>query len=168
MFSEIIDFGSCCEENKKIDFLYDIFKTDFIDNQVYLENIFIDPKTNEQEDNKEQIFWHIITRKDTNKKTRDFDKERACRIKWIKSIIENYTKAEIKYFYYFEQSKKIRLYLWLHNHNFAVILQKLGKSSSYLVTSFYIDNQKKIDVFLKKFEDYTNKKDVRLNNCEWF
>ena len=23
-------------------------------------------------------------------------------------------------------------------------------------------------LFLKKFEDYTNKKDVRLNNCEWF
>lgn len=45
MFSEIIDFGNCCEENKKIDFLYEIFKTDFIDNQVYLENIFIDPKT---------------------------------------------------------------------------------------------------------------------------
>jgi hypothetical protein len=61
-----------------------------------------------------------------------------------------------------------KLYLWAYNHDFTVILQKLGNTSSYLVTSFYIDNQKKKDVFQKKFENYQNRKDMRVNNCEWF
>jgi len=60
------------------------------------------------------------------------------------------------------------LYLWGYNHDFVVILQKLGASSSYLVTSFYIDNQKKRDAFEKKFESYKNKTDGRLGDCEWF
>ena len=71
-------------------------------------------------------------------------------------------------FYYFEDNGKIRLYLWAYNYDFVVILQKLGNSSFYLVTSFYIDNQKKRDKFQKKFEDYINKVDRRLNGCEWF
>jgi len=71
-------------------------------------------------------------------------------------------------FYYFEDTGRIRLYLWAFEVDFVVIMQKLGNSSSYLVTSFYIDNQKKKDVFEKKFTDYIQKKDIRLNNCEWF
>ena len=60
------------------------------------------------------------------------------------------------------------MYLWAFENDFVVILQKLGNSSSYLVTSFYIDNQRKRDVFQTKHDDYNNKIDGRLNNCEWF
>ncbi|NVJ54093.1 MAG: hypothetical protein HWD90_10375 [Campylobacteraceae bacterium] len=167
MFSEIIDFSNCCEDNKKIDFLYNIFKIDFIDNNVYLnETIFIDPKTYDKNDGKEKIFWHVITKKDRGQ--RKFDSQRASRIKWIKTIILNYSNIKIKMFYYYEDTRKIRLYLWAYDNDFVVILQKLGNSSSYLVTSFYIDNQKKKDKFQNKYEDYINKVDSRLNNCEWF
>jgi hypothetical protein len=167
MFDEIIDFESCCNENKKIDYLYDIFKNDFIKNSVHLNNtIYIDPKTHDNQDNKENIFWHIITRKDRGR--RIFDTQRACRIKWIKPIILNFSDDKIKLFYYYEDNRKIRLYLWAYEYDFVVILQKLGNISSYLVTSFYIDNQRKRDIFQKKFEDYNSKVDDRLYNCEWF
>ena len=60
------------------------------------------------------------------------------------------------------------MYLWAFENDFVVILQKLGNSSSYLVTSFYIDNQRKRDIFQKKHDDYNNKTDSKLSNCEWF
>ncbi len=167
MFSDMIDFSTLDDETKKIDFLYDIFKSDFIDNQTLLANtIYIDPKISDKEDGKEKIFWHVITRKEKGK--RSFDTERACRIKWIKPIILDYNNVKLKYFYYYEYSKKIRLYLWAYEKDFVVILQKLGKSSSYLVTSFYVDNQKKRDIFNNKHESYINSNDSKLVGCEWF
>jgi len=167
MFSNIIDFKHFLNENEKIEFLYDIFKNDFVDNRCCLaDKIYIDPKSHEKKNNKEEIFWHIITKKQRGRRVLDL--ARASRIKWIKPIIKNYSTLEIKRFYYFEDNNKIRLYLWAYKHDFVVILQKLGSSSSYLVTSFYIDNQKKRDKFHKKFEDYINKVDPKLKNCEWF
>lgn len=166
MFSEIIDFTNCCTDDKKIDFLYAIFKDDFVDNDVHLNGtVYIDPKSHDKHEEKENIFWHIVTRKDRGR--RNFDPPRACRIKWIKPIIVNHSHAKIKLFYYYEDTGKVRLYLWAFENDFVVILQKLG-SSSYLVTSFYIDYEQKREKFQKKYEDYNNKTDKRLNGCEWF
>jgi len=167
MFGDIIDFRTCCDSKDRTEFLYQIFHNDFVRNRCYMaDRIYIDPKSHEKKDGKEEIFWHIVTRK--NRGRRELDPPRAMRIKWVKSIILNHNHSEIKLFYYLEDNGKIRLYLWAYNYDFVVILQKLGNGSSYLVTSFYIDNQKKRDKFQKKFEDYTNKIDIRLDNCEWF
>ena len=167
MFAQILNLSKFSSNDKLYDFLYDIFKNDFIVNKCYLaQKIYIDPISNDKNNGKEKVFWHIITRKQKGKRV--LDNQRACRIKWVRKIIDNYFDKRIKMFYYFEDNKKIRLYLWAYSYDFVVILQKLGKSSSYLVTSFYIDNQKKKDKFQKKYEDYINKVDKRLNSCEWF
>lgn len=106
MFGEIIDFESCCEESKKINYLYGIFEIDFIKNSVFLNGtVYIDPKTHDKLDGKENVFWHIITRKERGQ--REFDSLRACRIKWIKPMIVNYSDAKIKTFYYYEDNKKL-------------------------------------------------------------
>ena len=68
----------------------------------------------------------------------------------------------------FEENNKIRLYLWAHEQDFVVILQKLGRRDAYLVTSFYIKYAKKRADFKKRHADYMNKKNKRLNGCEWF
>jgi len=169
MFSDIITFKNGVTEDEVIETLYDIFKADFIDNNTYLNgNIYIDPRSNIKIENKEDIFWHIITRDHNKTGQRTLDLDRGSRIKWIKPIIENHTHKDIKLFYYKESNKKIRLYLWLYNKDFVVILQKLGQTSTYLVTSFYVDQKYKRKKFEKRFEDYTNKKDPDLQGCEWF
>ena len=59
--------------------------------------------------------------------------------------------------------------MWVFEKDFAVILQKIGNiDSSYIVTSFYIDNQNKREAFERKFVKYKNHSDNRLENCEWF
>lgn len=169
MFSATIDFQSCCKSDEIIEFLYNIFQNDFIFNRCLLANkIYIDPHSHRKKEGKEEIFWHIVTRKNQKTKKREFDRNRACRIKWIKPIILNHNHPKIKMFYYLESSGKIRLYLWAYEVDFIVILQKLGSTSSYLVTSFYIDKDYNKDIYSKRYEAYKKKKDARLNGCEWF
>lgn len=169
MFSEVVNLDNK-NEQEIIELLYEIFRNDFVVNRTYLANqIYIDPISNNLEEalNKEKIFWHVISRKDRG--VRNIDIPRACRISWIKPIIVNHSNHKIKFFYYYEDNSKIRLYLWAFENDFAVILQKIGiTNSSYVVTSFYIDNQNKRDAFGRKHENYINNIDNRLENCEWF
>ncbi len=178
MFGEPIELSNV-EANKIIDFLYDIFHRDFVAQKTYLNTtIYIDPKSNQKDDGKERVFWHLTTRKHKYKKLVDrqgriieerlLDYDRASRIQWVKIIIENHSVDKIKLFYYFEQSGQIRLYLWAYEDDFIVILEKLGKSSSYLVTSFYIDKRFNRDTYAKRYDDYVKNRDSRLSGCKWF
>ncbi len=148
--------------------LYSIFHDHFIKSRVYLaKSIYVNPGYHGKKNGKENIFWHIVTRTNNKTKEREFDTQRASRIHWIKPIIENYNNHEIKLFYA-DYNKKIRLFLWAEDYDFVVILQKLGNNySSYLVTSFYIEEWKK-KKFQKMYENYINGLDKLLKNCEWF
>lgn len=169
MFNSVIQFEENITEEDIIETLYKVFKDNFIDNPTYLnKTIFIDPRTKFKTDNKEDIFWHIITRDYDKNGNRTLDLDRGIRIGWIKPIILNCDCDDIKIFYYKESNNKIRLYLWLYKKDFVVILQKLGKSSTYLVTSFYIDQKYKRETYQKRFENYINKKDSNLEGVEWF
>jgi len=169
MFSNKLDLTSIGTIDDVYEMLYELFKRDFIDNDTYLANsIYVNPNFGTAIDGKEEIFWHVVTRKNEQTRKREFDEKRASRIEWIKKSIENHSNSEIKLFYFYENNHKIRLYLWVHNHDFLVILQKLGNTESYIVTSFYIDNDRKRDKTQKKYDDYIARTDSRLSNCEWF
>ena len=98
----------------------------------------------------------------------DFD--RSARIEWVKQILENHNHPTVKCFYHQETNPKkdIRLYLWAYQNDFVVILQKLGRSSSFLVTSFYIDHKSKKQDYEKRFNSYRNKENPAILGCEWF
>lgn len=169
MFSTTLDLSAHTSLDEIFDALYEVFQRDFIEQRTYLnEIVYINPHHQGVMDGKEETFWHIVTRKNDKTKVREFDAARAQRIEWVKRIIDNHIHTEVKCFYYFEEDRKIRFYLWAHNHDFLVILQKLGATESYIVTSFFIDNDRKRDKTQKKFEDYIAKKDSRLMGCEWF
>lgn len=178
MFSEIIDLEDI-EVTELFDILYEYFCEDFVDNKTYLNsNIYINPKSYKKEDGKELVFWHLTsrettyTKKDGNRyikiKERLPDYPRSERLPWIKRIIENHTHKEIKIFYYKEKTNNIRLYLWAYDEDFIVILEKIGKQSSYLVTSFYINKNYNRSIYNKRYENYISRKDESLKNCEWF
>jgi hypothetical protein len=181
MFSYIIGVEEI-EASEIFDYLYEsYFVEDFITRKTYLNsNIYINPQSHKREDEKELAFWHLTTReieytkKEGNKfvkyKERVLDINRADRLEWVKKIIENHSLPEIKCFYKKETKAKkpIRLYLWLYEKDFVVILQKLGASSSFLVTSFYIDHEDKKDDYQAYYENYINRMDAELAGCEWF
>ncbi len=172
MLPELLDFSGCGCLGDKIDLAYAVFKKDFLDTPCFLNNIFIDvrnqQKTSVEGREVEEVFWHIVSRKNNNK--RQFDVLRAERIAWIKTIFLNHNNNLVKLFYFYEKVKKIRLYLWLYQNDFVVILEKITTSNraAFIVTSFYVDNQKKRADFQKRYQDYQNGSDLRLHGCEWF
>lgn len=169
------------DATKIIDTLYKIFHRDFIANKTYLaERIYINPRTHRKDEGKELDFWHLTTKEEKERvwengkpvwkvidRYPDFD--RACRLEWVKQILTNHSHESIKMFYHQESNKKrdIRLYLWAHDEDFVVILQKLGKSSSFLVTSFYVAHAGKRRDFEKRYNDY-HSGSAGLTGCEWF
>lgn len=163
------------------DFLYEFFHRDFVSNQTYLaDSIYINPRSHQKEDGKERDFWHIVTKNQSvqvrngrqvcYEKQRLPDYRRAERIEWVKQILVNHSDPAVKLFYHRESNPKrnVRLYLWAHEDDFVVILQKLGRSDSFLVTSFYIDYARKRQEFQDKFERYVSGNSEELTGCEWF
>ncbi|QWU98519.1 hypothetical protein [Francisella salimarina] len=180
MFGEPLELSKI-DATQIIDYLYSFFHRDFVANKAYLANkIYINPRSHKKDDGKELDFWHLTTREnkqlvwENGKKTwkiqgRYTDFARASRIEWVKKIITNHNHEDVKVFYHQENNtkKNIRLYLWAFNHDFVVILQKLGKSSSFLVTSFYIDHEGKKNDYENRYNNYINGKlDKEL--CNWF
>ena len=166
---------------KLMDYLYNFFHRDFVANKTYLnKTIYIDPRSHRLDEGKESDFWHLTTRKQeiTIKQGNRFikkiercpDYRRSERIEWVKQILESHNHSGIKWFYHQESNKKsdIRLYLWAYENDFVVILQKLGRSSSFLVTSFYIDHDVKKKDYEKRFNSYRNMENSAILGCEWF
>ncbi|WP_044406082.1 hypothetical protein [Thiomicrospira microaerophila] len=164
-----------------IDVLYEIFCRDFIESDTYLaDQIYINPRSHRKDDDKEMDFWHLTTR-DVKEKVwenrkpvwrvvdRYLDFDRASRLEWVKQILTHHDDESIRFFYHRETNRKkdIRLYLWAFEEDFVVILQKLGRSSSFLVTSFYLDHEGKKRDFNARYQNYL-KTDPELFECEWF
>lgn len=180
MFEEILDLEPL-DRNELFDVLYKYFHRDFVANKAYLnKTIKIDPQSHKKDGNKEASFWHLTTRAVTSTvkvdnryieiDNREPDYQRSERIEWIRDIITNHDHEEIKLFYHMETNakKNIRLYLWAHRYDFVVILQKLGKSTSFLVTSFYIDHEAKKGTYEARFNRYRGGNAAELAGCEWF
>lgn len=180
MLSAPLNLGRV-EAGALFDFLYGLFLRDFVTNATRLNGqIHIDPRTDRKDDGREATFWHLTTRDQTRQvkegnryitvKDRLPDFRRAERIEWVRQIIVNHADSAIRCFYHQENNAKrdIRLYLWAHAHDFVVILQKLGRSRAFLVTSFYIDHQGKRDDYAKRYQRYIGGQAHELQGCEWF
>ncbi|HQT01967.1 MAG TPA: hypothetical protein PLU46_03795 [Thiotrichales bacterium] len=182
MLSEPLDLGKV-DVGQLFDYLYAFFHRDFIQNKTLLaQSILVDPQSQLKEDGKECTFWHLTSRenmksvknKDTGRyeqvKVRLPDYARSSRIEWVKQIIVNHDHDDVLCFYHKETQgkKQIRYYLWADQDDFVVILQKLGRSSSFLVTSFYIDYEGKRVEFQRRYEHYKSGNAKELMGCEWF
>lgn len=180
MLSAPLDLGKV-DATHLFDYLYQFFHRDFVASKTYLNGtIWIDPRSHRLEDGKEADFWHLTSREHeiqekvgnsyVMRKERLPDFSRSARIEWVKQILENNGHSSVQCFYHQESNAKrnIRLYLWAHAHNFVVILQKLGRTSTFLVTSFYIDNEGKQKEFRHRYQRYQSGNAPELKGCEWF
>ena len=101
---------------------------------------------------KEEGFWHLISREDHLTKERLPEIARAARIPWIRAVIENAHKNDVVAFDHREARNKVRTYLWVQRCDYVVILEK-KRTVAFLVTAYNIDNdlqRKKLD---KKFNN---------------
>ena len=92
--------------------------------------------------NYEEGFWHLITRDDQVSGERLPDFRRAERLPWCAAVINNWEDSEISVWDYKENHGRTHTYLWLENHDYCIILEKLkrhNQNSMMLVTAFHVD-----------------------------
>lgn len=125
---------------KTIDDLYSIFLRDFIQNQLFYEEkqVWFFP---EKENEKETIFWHLITKKELSVDDRLPDFRRAERLPWANPVINNAIYPEILNWDYEEGNGEIHTYLWLKDQDYLVILKKYKDSRRRLLTAYWIEHE---------------------------
>lgn len=148
--------------------LYEIFCRDIRDASLKYagHDVWIFPT---MEDRKEEIFWHLTSRKKKAEKIprrkrkffpveqEDTERERLpdlrrCeRLPWVKPLIEHLTEPEVLAWNYEEGDKTIKTYVWMQDYDFVVIMKKFPDSKRRLITSFYVDSEHKKNDFLRKY-----------------
>ena len=88
---------------------------------------------------------HLTTREDKslNPSVRLPDLRRCERLSWIKPMILRCPCAtgDVKHWDHQEGDGAIKTYVWLHLHDFLIILKKLPDGRRRLITSFHLDNE---------------------------
>lgn len=127
--------------------LYDVFTTDFVTGKPRYEGLAVwHDRRKLDGDAHEQGFWHLVTKEDKNSGDRYPDFPRAKRLGWCRATIDNGMPPDVLAFDYEEGSGKIRRYLWLHEWDYLVILEKrlnAGQVIAFiLITAFSFENDK--------------------------
>ncbi len=90
---------------------------------------------------KEEGFWHVVSKKDRYSGERLPDYRRAERLPWARPAIECPARSEIKVFDYDHGAKDVgvRRYIWLAEYDYVLIFQK-KKRALFWVTAYYVDS----------------------------
>lgn len=86
------------------------------------------------EDDKEEGFWHIISKTENGQRLPDFDRARC--LPWIAAMLDG-TAPDLVRWRYVEGSGRTRQYYWLENEAYVLILEEQRHVTS-LVTAYYV------------------------------
>ena len=92
--------------------------------------------------NKEEGFWHVVSKEDRGSGERLIDYRRAERLPWARPTMESPERSELKVFDYDHGTKDIgvRRYIWLAKYDYVLILQK-KKKALFWITAYYVDSE---------------------------
>jgi len=138
--------GDWCEV---LDNLYKVFRRDFIERPLFYRACRVFCDSRKVDSDKEEAFWHLITKEQGGERLVDYG--RAKRLPWIRPIIENSDRPEIKEWEYLEKGKKVRVYLWVEDHDYVVVLERKG-NRCFLVTAYYVEGESTRRRLRRKYE----------------
>jgi hypothetical protein len=141
---------------KVLKMLYRIFEDDFIDTIPCLKGceVLIDDRVIDEE--YEESFWHLITRRDHQSGERLLDPRRAEHLPWCAPTINHCSDPAVKMWDHRESSNRLRTYVWLEHWDYVVILEKRKQRRgevAILVTAYHVDGQSTRRKMQKKFEN---------------
>lgn len=104
------------------------------------KSVFIDMGKDKTMPQYERSFLHFVTR--TCGDIRAIDFKRACKLHWVRKVLEHYTMPEVTAFWHMGPKGPV-LYLWLEDHDFLLILKdqksRAYKESRIMVTAYNVD-----------------------------
>jgi len=140
--------------------IYGIFLDNFVNNPVLLSGVELKINRNRSKHpicrGKFMGFEHIITRESKHSGKRDFDRERANKVHWIRPIIENVSDVRIKYFERINSDELNQRFYWYEEKNFIVIIRETIPGY-FLVTAFCVDDTSYAK-YRRYFDDYRETK----------
>jgi len=130
--------------------LYQLFKRDFKESRLEYKGqpVWFYP---EMEDGKEQIFWHMTSRKDEQMGNRLPDLRRSERLPWVRPMLDHPEELEVLAWDHKEGDGSIKTYVWIESCDFVVIMKKLPNGSRRLITSFWVEHGNTKRKLMKKY-----------------
>jgi hypothetical protein len=139
--------------DKDIAELYEIYSRYFVTNNCFLgpQKVFFDRNVIDGE--KEEGFWHLVTRKDSKSGERLYDTRRAERLVWSLPLMENCQSDEVTVFEYMHKQRK-RRFVWLRDFDYLMVFQpyKNGKAT-LLITAYHIDGSSNRRWITRQFDN---------------
>ena len=135
--------------------LYTVFCRDFKKGTVYHRGmrILYDSRILPDGSDKEEGFWHVVSKVEPGSGERLIDYRRAERLPWARPTMESDERPEIRIFDYDHGTKDIgvRRYLWLANYDYVLIFQK-KKRALFWIMAYYIDSEGRRRDLAKRYE----------------
>ena len=131
------------EWNTVVHDLYEVFRRDFVLNPPRLQGrpVWWNRRMHE---GYEEAFWHLIEKEDAERDERCFDPRRAERLCWCCATIQHWNNPAVKSWRYREGRGQLRLYLWIEEEDYVVILEERGGRSGtvyFLITAHHLDGE---------------------------
>ncbi|WP_294586708.1 hypothetical protein [uncultured Bacteroides sp.] len=157
------DLDAAVLKTEQLHRIYGIYLNDFVHSDLFFEGKKVIVNTglvrSKREGyfvNKQISFDHIVTRENKYSGKRQYDKDRANKIHWIRVIIENCTHPSIKMFEKVDRSGNRNILLWYEEKNYVVILRE-KRPDLFLVTGYCVDVIEQ-GRFRSEYKAYKNKK----------
>jgi len=121
-----------------------IFTEDFVTNPFQVDGknvkVVMQPSWNREFRGHPETFVHLITRESRHKgkNERQFDRERANRIHWVKQILLQQADTRIKYYELADEKGYVKQHYWFEEGDFLVVLKPIS-ADLLVVTGFYVD-----------------------------
>jgi hypothetical protein len=87
----------------------------------------------------ELVFVHLTSRKNSTTGEREIDLMRSARLPWARPLIENSTAPEVLAWDFEEDDGSINTYIWLPDHDYAIIMRKMSDDSRRLITAYWVE-----------------------------
>jgi len=124
--------------------LYNIFVDDFKRRQPRLDTQRVRWDRRVLEGDKEEGFWHLITRTEKQSGERLPDLRRAERLPWCPPTINNARDISVKLWIYREGNGRLHTYIWLEDWDYVIVFdmrtQRIG-NVFFLLTAYHVDGK---------------------------
>lgn len=121
---------------RKLENLYQEYLKNYVSSKPNFNGSEVTPQRNPCTDNKDYTFWHLIG--DGPSDEEKLPNFRRCeRINWSRAIIDNSSDPDVKVWEKRVNSKG-RIFLFLENYNYLVILERWTKGRIVIRTGFIV------------------------------